>query len=33
MRAEVMEYYRLIKPLNRAGYYETEGSVLELDIV
>lgn len=24
MRAEVMEYYRLIKPLNRAGYYETE---------
>ena len=24
MRAEVMEYYGLIKPLNRAGYYETE---------
>jgi type II secretory pathway predicted ATPase ExeA len=24
MRAEVMAYYGLIKPLNRAGYYETE---------
>lgn len=24
MRAEVMDYYGLIKPLNRAGYYETE---------
>ena len=24
MRAEVMDYYRLSKPLNRAGYYETE---------
>jgi type II secretory pathway predicted ATPase ExeA len=24
MRAEVMEYYGLTKPLNRAGYYETE---------
>lgn len=23
MRTEVMEYYRLTKPLNRAGYYET----------
>jgi len=24
MRVEVMDYYGLIKPLNRAGYYETE---------
>jgi len=24
MRAEVMDFYRLVKPLNRAGYYETE---------
>jgi type II secretory pathway predicted ATPase ExeA len=24
MRAEVMDYYGLVKPLNRAGYYETE---------
>ena len=23
MRTEVMEYYRLTKPLNRVGYYET----------
>ena len=23
MRTEVIEYYRLTKPLNRAGYYET----------
>jgi type II secretory pathway predicted ATPase ExeA len=31
MRAEVMEYYGLIKPLNRAGYYETEhhGQILK----
>jgi hypothetical protein len=24
MRVEVMDYYGLAKPLNRAGYYETE---------
>lgn len=24
MRVEVMDYYGLTKPLNRAGYYETE---------
>lgn len=43
MRVEVMDYYGLIKPLNRAGYYETEhhsqlfknirGSILEGRIV
>lgn len=43
MRAEVMEYYGLTRPLNRAGYYETEhqsqilrnvrGAVLEGRIV
>ncbi len=24
MRVDVMEFYGLTKPLNRAGYYETE---------
>lgn len=24
MRVEVMDYYGLVKPLNRAGYYETD---------
>jgi type II secretory pathway predicted ATPase ExeA len=43
MRVEVMDYYGLIKPLNRAGYYETEhhsqlfknirGSILEGRII